>query len=48
MEDVAEHTGGILMQIASSLGHTVVFTPDGNVDALFLRKNNGNSLREVF
>lgn len=47
VEDVTEHTGRILMQIPSSLGHTVVFTPDGNVDALFLRKNNGNSSREV-
>lgn len=43
VEDVTEHTGRVLVQIPSSLGHTVVFTPDGNVDALFLRKNNGNS-----
>lgn len=46
VENVAKHTGGILMQVPSSLGHTVVFTPDGNVDALFLRKNNGNNSRE--
>lgn len=35
------------MEIPSSLGHPVVFTPDWNVDALFLRKNNeGNTFRE--
>lgn len=47
MENVAKHTGRVLMQIPRSLGHTVVFAPDGNVDALFLRKNNRNSSREV-
>lgn len=35
------------MQIPSSLCHPVVFTPDWNVNALFLRKNNEeNILRE--
>lgn len=47
VENVTEHTGRILMQIPSSLGHPVVFTPDWNVDALFLRKNNeGKPFRE--
>lgn len=36
VEDVTEHAGGILMQVASSFGHTVVLAPDGDVDALFL------------
>lgn len=47
MENVTKHTGRILMQIPSSLGHPVVFTPDWNVNAFFLRKNNeGNTIRE--
>lgn len=47
VENVTKHTGRILMQIPSSLGHPVVFTPDWNVDALFLRKNNeGDTSRE--
>lgn len=36
VKDVTEHAGGVLMQVPSSLGHTVVFAPDGDVDALFL------------
>lgn len=40
MEDVTKHTGRILMQVATSLGHTVVLAPDGNVDALFLFAND--------
>ena len=36
VQDVTKHTGGILMQVASSFRHTVVLAPDGDVDALFL------------
>lgn len=36
VQDVTEHTGGVLMQVAGSFSHTVVLAPDGNVDALFL------------
>lgn len=36
VKDVTEHTGGVLIQVASSFSHTVVFAPDGDVDALFL------------
>lgn len=36
VQDVTEHTGGVLVQVAGSFGHTVVLAPDGNVDALFL------------
>lgn len=36
VQDVAEHTGRVLVQVAGSLSHAVVLAPDGNVDALFL------------
>lgn len=37
MQDVAQHTGGILMQVAGSFGHTIVLAGNGDVDALFLQ-----------
>lgn len=36
VQDVTQHTGRILMQIASSFGHTVVFASEWNVNAFFL------------
>ena len=36
VQDITKHTGGILMQVASSFGHAVVLAPDRDVDALFL------------
>ena len=44
MKDVTEHAGGVFMQVPSSLGHTVVFAPDGDVDALFLLKERQKKL----
>lgn len=38
MQDVAEHTGGILVQVAGSFGHAIVLAANGDVDALFLQK----------
>ena len=40
VQDVTEHAGGILVQVAGSFSHTVVFAANRDVDALFLWGNN--------
>lgn len=39
VQDVTEHAGGVLVQVASSFSHAVVLAPNRDVDALFLLKN---------
>jgi hypothetical protein len=36
MQDVTQQTGGVLVEVACSLGHPVVLAPKGDVDTLFL------------
>lgn len=40
VQDVAQHAGGVLIQVASPLGHPVVLAPYGHVDALLLQGQN--------
>lgn len=38
VKDVAQHAGGVLVQVASPLGHPVVLAAYGHVDALLLQR----------
>lgn len=40
VKDVAQHARGVLIQVASPLGHPVVLAPYGHVDALLLKRQN--------
>ena len=39
VQDVAEHGGRVLVEVAGAFGHAVVLAPYRDVDALFLFRN---------